>query len=136
LIAAATVRPVLGHALLAAALAACGEPGPVVHDGPVPPTLPVVAGGAAEVNVDVPAGSQVTAVFAAAAPLAWDIHVHRGDQIEIREQGTDAARTLTVAPVTGGAYSLLWQNPGEADLELDLALTLAGGATVISWSTR
>jgi hypothetical protein len=129
-------RPHFGQLALLAALAACGDPGPVVHDGPVPPTLPVLAGGAAEVNVDVPAGSQVTAVFAAAAPLAWDIHVHRGDQVEIREQGTDAARTLRIAPATGGAYSLLWQNPGDADLELDLTLTLAGGASIISWSTR
>jgi hypothetical protein len=134
-------RPGSGHVAVAAAIAlvgvACGDPAPVVHEGPVPPTLPVVAGGAAEVNLDVPGGSMVTATFATAAAVDWDIHVHRGDRIEIRDQGTAATGTLTIAPAdAGSAYSLLWQNRSDDDLRLDLTLTLAGGASVISWSTR
>ena len=119
-----------------AATTACGDPDPAVNTGPVPPVVTITAGGAAEVNLDVPAGSRVTAVYAAPVPMMWDVHVHRGDQVEIRQQGTDPAGTVVVEPDTGGVYSMLWHHATAIDVELDLALTLDGGATIISWSTR
>jgi hypothetical protein len=126
------------RAALVLALAACGGStvGPDGQTGPIDRHLTVAARKSAEVNLDMPAGSRVTATYTASAPVAWNVHSHPGDQVVIHQEGVDATGTLEVAPATGSAYSLLWENQGEAAIELDLHVELDGGASVISWLPR
>jgi len=127
-------------AALALALAACGgataDPDAPAPTGPIDRHVTVAPTKFAELNLDLPAGSRVTAAFTASAAVAWNVHSHPGDRVVIHQEGVDATGTIDVAPASGGAYSLLWENKGTAPVELDLHVELSGGGTVISWVPR
>ncbi len=83
-----------------------------------------------EVNLELNESASVTARYQADAAVAWDVHSHEQGQVRIHDEGESAEGTITFEAPHAGTFSILWENRGQA--AVDLSVTVRGDATVDS----
>ena len=116
---------------------ACGSAAPDTADaGSATPTpledVVLAAGGFAEIDLEMAAGAATEVTFQATGALAWNVHSHDGDAVEIHAEGTGATGKLRFAAPSAGLYSYMWKNTGDATVRLTAHLAAQGTVRVRS----
>jgi len=98
----------------------------------------IAAGKMVELNLDVPASTIVAAepievVFEASVAVAWNIHVHDGQEVQYLQQGTDASGVLLYTPSRPGPISLLWENKTGATVSATIRVDGLPVGTTAHW---
>jgi len=107
----------------------------------------IAAGKMVELNLDVPASTIVAAepidpinpidpievVFEASVAVAWNIHVHDGQEVQYLQQGTDASGVLLYTPSRPGPISLLWENKTGATVNATIRVDGLPVGTTAHW---
>lgn len=104
----------------------------------------IAPGAMVEIDLDVPASTIVAAVpvdpvevaFEASGPIAWNIHVHDGDKVEVLQQGNDLAGVLLYTPSRPGPVSLMWENKGGTALTTTIRIDGLPAGTTARWSRK
>lgn len=116
----------------------CGAAAPASSEAksvtPTPLENVVLAPGqAAEINLEMAAGSATTVTFqSAGGPLEWNVHSHDGDKVAVHAEGTAADGTVRFSAPGAGLFSYLWKNSGSATVRLTARLASQGGVRVQS----
>jgi hypothetical protein len=91
-------------------------------------------GGLAEAGLQMRAGDSVDVEFTSAGgEVAWDIHIHDGDEIRTELEGHDGAGSFTFVAPSSGVYWSLWLDDGPGTLELDVSFEGQGSTVFRGW---
>lgn len=132
-----------------ASLAACASAPPADEDGAHGAAVPVLgartvdlaAGKFLELNCEVPASAVVAATapgafeshFVSDQSIAWNIHEHAGDDVNVLGEGTGLTGQSRFVPSHPGPVSLLWKNTAAQAAHLTLQMDAVPPGTTCSW---
>lgn len=88
---------------------------------------------ASEVDLDMKAGSVVTADFDATYSLLWNVHSHPEGDVEVYDNGVNAMGSVIFTAPSAGTFSYYWEVPDTATEAVTLNVTVTGQATVYAF---
>jgi hypothetical protein len=86
----------------------------------------------AEINVELDAGTEMTASFEADGELAWNVHSHEGKKPTIHAEGKEPKSAPAFVAEKAGMYSYLWVNKSGQAVKLTVDLRFNGNGRVHS----
>lgn len=95
-------------------------------------TFTVPGGDDVELDLEMPAGSTVTARFSADGMLAWDVHSHGAAGVVTHDQGSGVSGDVIFVAPAAGEYSLRWESRVATPINLTLEVSFEGGGTIQS----
>ena len=131
-----TVRRALLAILL---LHACGDDLAASADAnasvwPEERTFELPGGGLVEAELEMARGDSVDVEYQSrGGEVAWDVHIHDGDEVRTEAQGRDQAGAFTFVADQAGTYWSSWLNVRSSPLEIRVRFSGHGSTEFRGW---